>query len=129
MREAQLRILALILGIVTEKPARGEWSGVGRVPIGSGTEPVANKRRRQPRTAGRQRFDSALADIDAVLVTLPPDDATFGWDYPRLRDHLARHSIPHTVLSADPARDLPPRDLQSISSLLDKPTRPALRHG
>ncbi len=30
-------------------------------------------------------IESFLPSIDVVVVSLPPDDASFGWDYPRLR--------------------------------------------
>ena len=46
------------------------------------------------------RFNRALVDeVDAVVVSLPPDDTVFGWDYPALRGLLATKRIPHICLS------------------------------
>ena len=42
-----------------------------------------------------------LDDVDAVVVSLPPDDAVFGWDYPALRDVLKARRIPHVCLRGD----------------------------
>ena len=42
-----------------------------------------------------------LEDVDAVVVSLPPDDAVFGWDYPALRDVLKARRIPHVCLRGD----------------------------
>jgi hypothetical protein len=39
-----------------------------------------------------------IRGVDAVVIHLPPDDASFGWDYPRIRELLARRAIPHAVL-------------------------------
>jgi hypothetical protein len=50
-----------------------------------------------------RKLDGMLGGVDAVIMSLPPDDASFGWDYPRARDLLARHSLPHLVLRCDPA--------------------------
>ena len=48
--------------------------------------------------AGRERM---LDEVDAVVVSLPPDDAVFGWDYPALRDVLEARRIPHVCLRGD----------------------------
>lgn len=48
------------------------------------------------------KIDDALDGVDAVVISLPPDDASFGWDYPRLRALLAQRAIPHAVLHSDP---------------------------
>jgi benzoyl-CoA reductase/2-hydroxyglutaryl-CoA dehydratase subunit BcrC/BadD/HgdB len=65
-----------------------------------------------------RRLADLLAAVDAVVISLPPDDASFGWDYPRARELLARHSIPHAVLSGDPAFGATPADRERIRSLL-----------
>jgi hypothetical protein len=57
----------------------------------------------------------ALDSVDAVVMSLPPDDAVFGWDYPALRDLLATRRIPHICLHGDPYEPLSPDD----SALLD----------
>ena len=71
---------------------------------------------RMPVAVLMRRMEKSLAGIDAVVVSLPPDDASFGWDYPRLRELFARRSVPHAVLHSDPAsahgcvRSRTPRD-------------------
>jgi hypothetical protein len=42
-----------------------------------------------------------LDDVDAVVVSLPPEDAVFGWDYPALRDLLQARGLPHVCLRGD----------------------------
>jgi hypothetical protein len=49
-----------------------------------------------------RRIDESLDGVDAVVISLPPDDSSFGWDYPRVRELLGRRSIPHAVLQDDP---------------------------
>jgi hypothetical protein len=73
---------------------------------------------RLPVKALMRRFDALLAAADAVVISLPPDDASFGWDYPRTRELLARRSIPHTVLAGDPAGGATAADRERIRSLL-----------
>jgi len=56
-----------------------------------------------PRTPiGRMRrlLEEILDGIDAVVVSLPPEDTVFGWDYPWLRDLLETRCIPHTCVSS-----------------------------
>ncbi len=74
---------------------------------------------RLPVGALMQRLDAALVSADAVVISLPPDDASFGWDYPRYRELLARHAVPHAVVHGDPAGSLTPSDRGRIQSLLD----------
>jgi benzoyl-CoA reductase/2-hydroxyglutaryl-CoA dehydratase subunit BcrC/BadD/HgdB len=57
---------------------------------------------RTPVDVLRRRIDACLDDVDAVVVSSPPYDAVFGWDYPALRETLERRSIPHTVLRSEP---------------------------
>ena len=56
---------------------------------------------RTPVDALRRSTDSMLGDVEAVVVSLPPDDAVFGWDYPALRDVLQARRIPHVCLRGD----------------------------
>jgi benzoyl-CoA reductase/2-hydroxyglutaryl-CoA dehydratase subunit BcrC/BadD/HgdB len=49
-----------------------------------------------------RRIEESLDGVDAVVISLPPDDSSFGWDYPRLRELLERRSIPHAMLQGDP---------------------------
>ena len=53
---------------------------------------------------------SAPTNVDAVVVSLPPDDAVFGWDYPWLRDQLRARHIPHLRVFSDPCQPIPPAD-------------------
>jgi benzoyl-CoA reductase/2-hydroxyglutaryl-CoA dehydratase subunit BcrC/BadD/HgdB len=65
-----------------------------------------------------RKLDDELGAVDAVVVSLPPDDASFGWDSPRVRERLAQRSIPHAVLAGDPAFDATAADREHIHSLL-----------
>lgn len=73
---------------------------------------------RLPVKALMRRLDTTLAAVDAVVLSLPPDDASFGWDYPRYRELFARHAIPHAVLTCDPALGVTAADRERIRSLL-----------
>ena len=73
---------------------------------------------RLPVKALMRRLDDLLAAVDAVVISLPPDDASFGFDYPRYRDLLARHAIPHAVVRGDPAGGATPADRERVRSLL-----------
>lgn len=74
---------------------------------------------RLPVDALMQRLSALLAGVDAVAISLPPDDASFGFDYPRYHDLLARHAIPHAVVRGDPAGGVKPADRERIRSLVD----------
>jgi benzoyl-CoA reductase/2-hydroxyglutaryl-CoA dehydratase subunit BcrC/BadD/HgdB len=76
---------------------------------------------RVPVDAWMRTLGDALHAAQAVVLSLPPDDASFGWDYPRIRDLLARHAIPHIVLRGDPT--FPPSAVERarIRSLLAGP--------
>jgi hypothetical protein len=63
-------------------------------------------------------LDNLLGGVDAVVVSQPPDDASFGWDYPRVRELLARRSIKHTVLNGDPSLSVTTANRARIGSLL-----------
>jgi len=69
------------------------------------------------------RSQRALAVVDAVVVSLPEDDATFGWDYPALRDRLQAWGLPHAVLRSDPHRSLTPDDGRRLEALLEAADR------
>jgi hypothetical protein len=76
------------------------------------------------------KLDDLLGAAEAVVLSQPPDDASFGWDYPRVRDLLARHSIPHTVLSGDPALGATAADRERICSLVASASaRPEVHRG
>jgi hypothetical protein len=73
---------------------------------------------RLPVKALMRSLDDLLTGVDAVAISLPPDDASFGWDYPRARELLARRSIPHAVLTGDPALGATAADRERLRSLL-----------
>ena len=73
---------------------------------------------RMPVGALMRRLADSLGNVAAVVISLPPDDASFGWDYPRVRELLAQRSIPHTVLSGDPTFGATSADRERIRSLL-----------
>lgn len=85
---------------------------------------------RMPVKALMHKLDDALRGVDAVILCLPPDDATFGWDYPRVRELLARRSIPHAALAGDPALATTGADSERIRMLLGAvPARREVRCG
>jgi benzoyl-CoA reductase/2-hydroxyglutaryl-CoA dehydratase subunit BcrC/BadD/HgdB len=55
--------------------------------------------------------------VDAVVISLPPDDAVFGWDYPALRGMLETKCIPHVCLRGDPCRPMSPEDAAQLDKL------------
>jgi benzoyl-CoA reductase/2-hydroxyglutaryl-CoA dehydratase subunit BcrC/BadD/HgdB len=77
-----------------------------------------------------RKLEDALGAADAVVLSLPPHDASFGWDYPRIRELLARRAIPHIVLTGDPAFGVAAADRERIRSLLGSaPSRPEAHFG
>ncbi len=73
---------------------------------------------RLPVSTLMSKLDAALGTVAAVIISLPPDDASFGWDYPRVRELLAQRSIPHAVLAGDPAIGATAADRERIRTLL-----------
>ena len=53
---------------------------------------------RTPASTVRRWTERMLDGVDAVVVSLPSDDAVFGWDYPALSRLLEEHGIPHACL-------------------------------
>jgi hypothetical protein len=78
---------------------------------------------RLPVKALMRKLADVLGTVAAVVISLPPDDASFGWDYPRIRELLARASIPHTVLTGDASLGASAEDRVRIRSLLDSVRR------
>jgi benzoyl-CoA reductase/2-hydroxyglutaryl-CoA dehydratase subunit BcrC/BadD/HgdB len=73
-----------------------------------------------PRTpAGilRDSIACLVDDVDAVVVSLPPDDAVFGWDYPALHGLLETKRIPHICLRGDPCRPMSSEDAAQLDKL------------
>jgi hypothetical protein len=87
----------------------GPWgSGVAGEDVASTDDPItalADKYHadamspRTPITRMRGAIESLLNDVDAVVVSLPPEDTAFGWDYPWLRNLLEKKCIPHACVS------------------------------
>jgi benzoyl-CoA reductase/2-hydroxyglutaryl-CoA dehydratase subunit BcrC/BadD/HgdB len=73
---------------------------------------------RTPADILRASTTRALDGVDAVVVSLPPDDAVFGWDYPALRDLLAARRIPHACLHGEPYGPLSPDDSARLDTLM-----------
>lgn len=85
---------------------------------------------RLPITALLRKLGDLLDGVEAVAVSLPAFDASFGWDYPRLRDLLAMRAIPHAVLDGDAASDPTPTERERMRALLgNAAARREARHG
>jgi hypothetical protein len=112
----------------------GPWgSGAADGEVRVDDDPVAAlaDRYRSDAVGARTPVDSLrrvtgrmLDGVDAVVVSLPPDDAVFGWDYPALRDGLEERGIPHLCLRGDPYRPPGPADHARLGAMLS-----AARHG
>jgi len=85
---------------------------------------------RTPVDALRRSTDGMLNGVDAVVVSLPPDDAVFGWDYPALRDVLQARRIPHVCLRGDPYDAPTPADHAALDAMVSAASRlQEARHG
>jgi benzoyl-CoA reductase/2-hydroxyglutaryl-CoA dehydratase subunit BcrC/BadD/HgdB len=85
---------------------------------------------RTPVAAMRRWIDTMLEDADAVVVSLPPEDAVFGWDYPALRDRLASLGIPHMCLRGDPYQPPTESDHVQLRAMVAAASRlQEARHG
>ena len=85
---------------------------------------------RTPVDALRRLTESMLDEVDAVVVSLPPDDAVFGWDYPALRDVLSARRIPHVCLRCDPYERPTPADHAALAAMVFAASRlQEARHG
>ena len=71
-----------------------------------------------------------LDDVEAVVVSLPREDTTFGWDYPSLRSLLQSKGIPHVCLSGDSRASLSAANEEQLDSLMSVvPVRMEERRG
>ncbi|MEO8466425.1 MAG: 2-hydroxyacyl-CoA dehydratase family protein [Gammaproteobacteria bacterium] len=113
-------------GTVSAESSAFTSAGAGE-DVSAAVDPItalADKYRRDSITARlpvavlERRIEDAVAAVDAVAVSLPPDDASFGFDYPRLCEFAARRSIPHAVLKGEPALPATAADLERIATLL-----------
>ena len=85
---------------------------------------------RTPLADARRWITRAAADVEAIVVSLPPDDAVFGWDYPWLREWAGSRGLPHVCLHHDPYQPLPREDQTRLAALVDAAAaRVAARHG
>jgi hypothetical protein len=85
---------------------------------------------RTPVAALHHRSERMLEDVDAVVVSLPPEDAVFGWDYPHLRDALDARGIPHACLRGDPYLPLTAAEHSRLGMLVaTAATLREVRHG
>src|SRR5688572_9750301 len=78
-----------------------------------------------------RRWTAQMLDaVDAVVVSLPPDDAVFGWDYPALRELLGRQGVPHVVLRGDPHEMPTAEDHERLDAMVAAASRLSeARHG
>ena len=106
------------------------WSSAGSDDVPCDNDPIAAladtyRQRtigaRLPPGVVRDRIDRALDHVDAVVVSLPEDDATFGWDYPALRDRLTARGTPHAVVRGI--------DTGRLERLVDAANRRRVHHG
>ena len=118
----------------------GPWgSGVAGADVRLDEDPVAalaDKYRadsigaRTPVDSLRRLTEGMLDEVDGVVVSLPPDDAVFGWDYPALRDVLNARRIPHVCLRCDPYERPAPADHAALDALVSAASRlQEARHG
>ena len=56
---------------------------------------------RTPAASVRRWTGRMLDEVDAVVMSLPPEDAVCGWDYRALRDMVQARGIPHVCLRGD----------------------------
>jgi hypothetical protein len=85
---------------------------------------------RMPIDELRRVIERNLDDIDAVVVSLPPEDSVFGWDYPVLRDALEARRIPYVCLRGDPYQPLTAPDHSRLEAMVAAAARAQeARHG
>lgn len=73
-------------------------------------------------------LDNVHAPVDAVIVSLPPEDTAFGWDYPSLRDLLQARHIPHVCLRGDPYRPFTSAEHDQLDTLMGALSSGEARH-
>ena len=66
----------------------------------------------------RNSIACALEQVDAVVLSLPPDDTAFGWDYPALRSLFEQERIPHTCVYGNPYQPLSHSDNVGLDELI-----------
>jgi benzoyl-CoA reductase/2-hydroxyglutaryl-CoA dehydratase subunit BcrC/BadD/HgdB len=78
---------------------------------------------RTPVDSLRHWTECMLDDVDAVVVSLPPDDAVFGWDYPALRDLLEARDMPHVCLRGHSHEAPTPGDHAALAAMVATASR------
>jgi benzoyl-CoA reductase/2-hydroxyglutaryl-CoA dehydratase subunit BcrC/BadD/HgdB len=84
---------------------------------------------RTPTDAIRRWTGRMLDEADAVVVSLPPDDAVFGWEYPALRERLRARAIPHVCLRGEPDQPLAASDHARLDDMVMAARLDKARHG
>jgi hypothetical protein len=78
----------------------------------------------------RHWTERMLNDVDAVVVSSPPDDAVFGWDYPALREMFEARRLPHVCLRGDPHEAPTSVDHAALAAMVSTASRlQEPRHG
>ena len=84
---------------------------------------------RTPAASLHRWTERMLDEVDAVVVSLPPEDAVFGWDYPALRDMLQARAIPHACLRGDQCQALTPQEHAQLDAMVFAASTLEGRHG
>jgi benzoyl-CoA reductase/2-hydroxyglutaryl-CoA dehydratase subunit BcrC/BadD/HgdB len=85
---------------------------------------------RTPAAKLQGMISDLLDDVDAVVVSLPTEDMTFGWDYPALRNLARSKGIPHTCLVSDSCGPVSAADEERLDTLIHAlPVRTEARRG
>jgi benzoyl-CoA reductase/2-hydroxyglutaryl-CoA dehydratase subunit BcrC/BadD/HgdB len=85
---------------------------------------------RTPVDSLRRVTERMLDGVDAVVVSLPPNDAVFGWDYPALRNLLNARRIPHVCLRGEPHETPTLADHAALDAMVSAASRlQEARHG
>ena len=85
---------------------------------------------RTPAASLRRWIERMLDEVDAVVVSLPPEDAVFGWDYPALRDMLQARGLPHVCLRGDQYQAPTPEEHAQLDAMVSAAsTLQEARHG
>jgi benzoyl-CoA reductase/2-hydroxyglutaryl-CoA dehydratase subunit BcrC/BadD/HgdB len=85
---------------------------------------------RTPAASFRRWTEQLLDDVDAVVVSLPPEDAVFGWEYPALRDMLRARGVPHVCLRGDQYQPPTPAEHAQLDAMMSAASMPqGARHG